>query len=712
MKTSLDILADFFEESVKAARTKDVKSLEHRDFYMIARLTVTGLRRALVDFIPMTPCATFIGRDILASIPGREDMTKKDKNLQAFKVGYHFLHEMAKLKIISIGKDDRKKRAKYMVFSKNIELVDDLLGELLDFSSNSKPTFIEPQYKSPDPYDSFHHEIAGPLVRNSHPLLGKGFISDEQERVLELINKLMDTKYAINTDLLEVLDSSKDDSLFTFADKTLDDTQRKSKIREQKEIMRIAFSVYDKHFYQYMFYDWRGRVYSATNYLNHTGHKLAKALICLDEKKPIKTEGYFFLLVHAANCWGEDKSSIDERYNFVAKKGGKLDEWMEIAKDPINNKVWQSADSPFEFLAAILEIKKSHEHPGSPYDYPSGLLVAWDATCSGLQVLAALCRDQHSGLLSNIAYSEKRGDYYQMIADHIWKDCVYTEQDERAYDKLMLEAKGLEKAITEAETKEERDAAWIKKVTFGKANGKNMYALAKVFWGRLERKSRKTVKRGCMTYFYSCGEETMADALVEDFSPEPEYDGLNAVTALWLSKRIYRACKELMPKPTELMELFVEMGLRDYKKDEDFSITAPFTDFKVMQYYREDSTRQVSVNYLGKRIRPVVAIGKDDLKDKGKVESGTSPNVVHMLDAALLAAIVLKAEYTVSCVHDSFAASVADASKLFEDTRIAFYDIFSEDVLTFLTEQKGMENNVEYGTLRLADVFLNEQCFS
>ena len=142
----------------------------------------------------------------------------------------------------------------------------------------------------------------------------------------------------------------------------------------------------------------------------------------------MEQEGYFYLLVHAANCFGYDKDTIDGRYSFADQH---LDAWLEIARNPVENKAWQDADSPFEFLSAIMEIAKAHAHNGGPEDYATGFMVAWDASCSGLQVLSALARDRHSAELCNIARTDVRGDYYKMIADHVWKDCTYTEAEEK-----------------------------------------------------------------------------------------------------------------------------------------------------------------------------------------------------------------------------------------------------------------------------------------
>ena len=714
-----DILKGLIEDSFETIRTPDVKCIKEIDLDHLTRVVVLGLQWSLKDFKPMTNTAMQIGKQAIIPVGPFYDLTEKELSLKTFKVGYHFLHLLAKANVIDIARDWKTKRDEYKIYVKNVDLVDDLIAELGDFREAKITLFNEPQFVKPQPFRSFWHPKCGAMVRNTHPEVYKEFTPENTPVVFDVINKLMGTAYAINEDLLDVFSKCQQDDLFTFADKRLKKDQLTSKLRDYDAILTRAEGVVENgnRFWQYMYFDWRGRVYPATSYLNHAGSKLAKALIMLHDKegKKIGEEGYFFLLVHASNTWGYDKASIDGRYDFADRR---LNEWLEWAKDPVNNKGWQKADSPFEFLAAIMEIAKSHAHNGGPFDYESGLLVAWDASCSGLQVLSALCRDRHSAELCNIAVAEKRGDYYKMIADHVWEDAVYEEEEVKRLEEVMADIQMHEDAIEDAKENGDKELvseAYDARAEYSREHGKEIYDLARVYWGRPEiaEKRRKICKRSCMTYFYSCGEETMAEAVLEDFGPEEEFAGLNMMFSLWLTKRIFKACQTLMPKPTELMKLFVKMGLKDYNGESDFFLEAPFTKFKLVQYYRLDNNIQVKVNYKGRSIRPRVVVEKLAKRDHKRVKSGSAPNVVHMLDAVIVAKVIMTAnDYEVSCVHDSFAASVADAGKLFEDTRTSFYELFKGDVLTDLLDQKFMENDVEYGDLAIAEVFDNEQCFS
>ena len=87
-----------------------------------------------------------------------------------------------------------------------------------------------------------------------------------------------------------------------------------------------------------------------------------------------------------------------------------------IAEDPINYlSEWEAADEPWQFLAACDEYY--HCVIKCDRDYTS-LPVATDATCSGLQILAGLCRDAGTASLVNVLPGDRPQDAYKTVAEH------------------------------------------------------------------------------------------------------------------------------------------------------------------------------------------------------------------------------------------------------------------------------------------------------
>ena len=717
-------LTTVIQDYLKSCRLKTAKQLRTIDPDELAYKTLVILEDALgktkpegrwTCLKPLTNLCSALGTMVLRGLE-HADVPDGTRNKNRFKTGWVLILALVEAGLLEISRarPQKKSRNKYQVKVK--EGAEDTMEDLLfivDTPEVDIPVYTRPQFEEPMTFIKFYNPKAGPLVRNVNPEVKQYFTMDNCPRVFEVINKHMSVAYNVNREVLDVYLFSQEDPIFTFENKMdLDETQLAGLERERDKVLEIAEMVGDRKFWEYMFYDNRGRLYSSAVYLTHAGSKLSKSLFLYNEKKALGSEGYFWLLVHTANTFGFDKATIDERFDYAE---GKLTEWMEIAKDPVNNKLWQDADSPYEFLAAIMEIKKAFANPGGVYAYESGLPIAWDATCSGLQVLSALSRDEISGELCNLTETDKRGDYYKYIADHVWQECVYTDTEERIFNKITEDLSAIDRKIKlalQSRNKKLRTEAFEEKDAYFTKHKENITASAKVYWGKLYDKRRKICKRPCMTYFYSCQDKTMAKAVLKDHGDDPAFKGLNYFYAKWLTSRIYNACRELMKKPTELMDLFIDLGVEAYKRKSDFIIDAPVTNFKLMQYYREDKTEQVRVKLGDKHIKPVVVIGKNEILKRNKVMSATSPNVVHMLDSQIVAGVILKADYTVSCIHDSFSTHAADGGKLFHDCREVFVEIFDRDILTEMLDSLGLPNPVQYGSLDLNDVFLNDYNFS
>ena len=720
-------LTNIIKETLFKSTTKFAKAIRGEDMEKVTYTLLVVLEAAFGATRPeegtwktekaLVNICSELGRNLFVGIPEPAEM--RLRNIWRVKLGFLLIDAACVNGLLSLHRtkveEGKRSRDKYFLKVKAgaEDTFEDLLS-IVDSEDNEITVYTRPQFTKPQPFSRFLNPEAGELVRNINPEARRSFTRAQCPKVFDVINQHMTIGYNINLDALDVYDQCQQDPIFTFSKKlNLTEIQLQGLERERDQVLKIAKMVGDRTFWEYMFYDSRGRLYSSCVYLSHAGSKLSKSLFLYDKKKPIGQEGWFWLLVHAANCFGEDKLTIDGRFDYA---NDKLDSWMEIASDPVNNKLWQKADDAFNFLVAIMEIKKAMTHDGGPYDYPSGLPIAWDATCSGLQVLSALSRDEKSGALCNLTDSDVRGDYYMMIADHVWKDMDYNEAEERTYNEITKNLDELEAEVTAALSLEKRDkervnAAFEAKKAYVDANKETIFASAKVYWGKLTNNRRSICKRPCMTYFYSCGSKTMAKAMLKDHGKDEDFKGLNYFYAKWLADKVYNACRDKMDKPTALMDLFIELGIEAYKEGKDFELTAPVTGFTMMQHYRKDKTEIVPVfPTKGDKIGLRVVVGEKETLDKGKISSATSPNVVHMLDSQIVAAIILKASYSVSCIHDSFSTHAADAGSLYYDCRDSFVDIFQEDVLRDLVGDAA--DKISYGTLDINQVHDNDYNFS
>ncbi|KAJ2372500.1 DNA-directed RNA polymerase [Coemansia sp. RSA 2607] len=168
--------------------------------------------------------------------------------------------------------------------------------------------------------------------------------------------------------------------------------------------------------------DFRGRAYPIPPHFNHLGNDLCRGLLLFDEGRPLTERGVFWLKIHLANLYGNDKMSHEDREKFIDDN---IDRIMESADNPIPESIlkgnhegpmpwWLESSSPWQTLAACIEYTAAMRSP-NPAEYVSRLHVHQDGTCNGLQHYAAMGRDCKGAFEVNLAPSEKPQDVYQGI---------------------------------------------------------------------------------------------------------------------------------------------------------------------------------------------------------------------------------------------------------------------------------------------------------
>lgn len=155
--------------------------------------------------------------------------------------------------------------------------------------------------------------------------------------------------------------------------------------------------------------DFRGRVYDIPMFLKPQGDDLSKGLLQFGNAKPLGEDGEFWLAVHGANVWGEDKCSLDERVDWVRANESRI---LAAAKSPFDERFWMEADKPFQFLAFCFEWEGAVLNGR---DHMSSLPVALDGSCNGLQHLSAMLRDPIGGAAVNLCPAERPQDIYTEV---------------------------------------------------------------------------------------------------------------------------------------------------------------------------------------------------------------------------------------------------------------------------------------------------------
>ena len=410
------------------------------------------------------------------------------------------------------------------------------------------------------------------------------------------------------------------------------------------------YSHFNKLYMPYQL-DFRGRTYAVPR-LNPQGPDWMKALLQFSEGKPLDEESAPFLAIQVANTGGFDKidkAPLSDRVLWVYENEEKI---IECATNPIDNRWWTEADSPYCFLAACVEWAGwIREGVG----FKSHLAIALDGSCSGIQHFSMALADEVGGAAVNLVPAEKPADIYTLVMD-------------KAIAQVRLDAS---------------------------TSGKNQ-DIAKQ-WLRSKLMDRSLFKRPTMTFGYGSSQFGFREQIEVD-TLKPAYKAHQAgqgpwsfedkgfAASLYLAKITQNAVEDTVIKAAEAMSWLKQVARVVTAEGLPVRWVTP-DGLPVVQHYREQKAHRVDTLIFGSRVAMTVEEAKLDAKGKPMVSkrqqaTGLSPNFVHSLDAAHLRMVVRQAAQEgikdVALVHDSFGTHAADTARFFVILREALVRMYTE----------------------------------
>jgi DNA-directed RNA polymerase len=364
-----------------------------------------------------------------------------------------------------------------------------------------------------------------------------------------------------------------------------------------------------------------------------------------------------------ASFFGIDKVNYRDRIDWVFEHA---DDIQKCYHDPVGEHWWMEADKPYQFLAFCLEFGAWEEGGNSP-DFTSYMVCSFDATSSGIQVMAALGRDSESASLVNLLPSDAPNDIYGGVA-------------ERVIEKLEVDVHakplvGMTTAEKEQLTKRSHLAAELLKS------------------GLIDR---SICKKPTMTKVYASTRWGQAEML-EDYLDDLEENGRDLkledvrATVRYLSPVIFDSIDDSVVGATKIMDWFKIIA--DKAADVHWAIewVTP-VGFKVRQRYMTTSQDTIETMLDG-RVR-LKCLKETRRMHRGENKAAISANFVHSLDSAHLcltvdtmthdmAALDEKASWAV--VHDQFGCHAADGERLATTLREQFVELYqmNDPLLTF-----------------------------
>ena len=368
-------------------------------------------------------------------------------------------------------------------------------------------------------------------------------------------------------------------------------------------------------------YDYRGRAYPIPSFLHPHDTDFGKSLIRFADESTITTEAIEWLAFQVGTTYGLDKKPIAERKSWAHNNTQLL---LAVSEDPLGTReIWEAADEPWQFLAAAEEyvacvLKKTRTTTGLP--------VAIDATCSGLQVLAGLAKDAKAAALVNVLPGDRPSDAYAVVA---------------------------------------------------------ATAAPNVPDGIRPHLDRKVVKRVVMTIPYNAKPHSnrnyIREALIEkgiDFTPEELTQTAKAVRA---------AMDQVLPGPMAVMTWIEKVVMERMALGDRMLEWVSPSGFEVQQILDVQSTREIALHLMG-RVRVSLNEPKDQ-PDRRRHRNSTSPNLIHSLDAALLHLGFRDFSLPFSVIHDSIWGRATDMDLISSRIRETYAIVFKQDILQDWADQ-------------------------
>ena len=371
-----------------------------------------------------------------------------------------------------------------------------------------------------------------------------------------------------------------------------------------------------KEFFIPWSFDYRGRAYPIPAFLTPQDTDFGKSLLLFSEEGVLKPQHEQWLAFQVATTYGRDKDTWDERQEWVMSN---LTLISRVANDPIRCRPdWEAAEEPWQFLAAC----EAYYHCVLAHTRrTTGHMIAIDATCSGLQILAGLAADQSTAQLVNVLPSDRPQDAYKVVAE--------------------LSKPHIPERI-------------------------------RPYW------DRKATKRSVMTIPYNAkpfsNRTYIRDALKEK-GIEIEKDELTQAV-----KAVRDAMDSIVPGPMAVMKWIekevgsiVKAGLKTGGVVLEWETPSGFI---VHQRLQKRNVQTLQLQLLG---RCSVNITTEDENQVSLVrhKAATAPNLIHSLDASLLQMASQKFSEPIATIHDSVLTRATDMTKLSELVRETYMDLFS-----------------------------------
>jgi len=409
------------------------------------------------------------------------------------------------------------------------------------------------------------------------------------------------------------------------------------RLKVAKDLIPFGF------FYHVYTCDFRGRANAACDLLSPQAGDLDRGLIMFAEPRKQTSNGMYWLKVHVANLFDQDKVPFDQRVKWV-------DDNMKMLKSINDNpydtrSLWISSkkkkNPSFQRLAAVFDLCRT--------DGLTQVPVQMDGSCNGVQHWAALMRDPYLAKKVNLIHTSQPQDLYQFVAD------LMTEKMVTAKDEDSTKGTWSRRFLEHWEG--DIDRSVVKRAVMTDPYGVTFYG----------------IRRYCKTegHLDWVGKEESAAAVME--------------LALFIDEALKGTLVEANKGKAWLKQV-ADMASEIGKNVE---WTTP-CGFKVVHQYYEILTRRSVSRLFDTKELHFGAPDKETI-DGSSVNLAISPNYIHSLDASHMWSTVgrmIEAGIThFSMIHDSYGCPAPDVRLMRAYTNEEFHKMHSINLIAVMKDE-------------------------
>jgi len=407
--------------------------------------------------------------------------------------------------------------------------------------------------------------------------------------------------------------------------------------------------------------DFRTRCYPIPVHLNLHQDKIGRSLLLLGNEQSVDSRGEWWQKVHAANVWGLDKASFDQRVSWTESQ---VDSMWAVSKNPEETiDYWGKADEPWLFLASCFSMFDDQLAAHMP--------VAVDGTCNGLQHYSAAGLDSRGGAAVNLIPSSTPADVYSDVLEIV-----------------------IDRVSADARAKNE---------------------MAQLVLPLLERRH---VKQPVMTKVYNVTRIGARLQVAKQLQKSGVDKKVLYPSANYLSGVVLDSVGDICSKAVEIMD-WIEVCIREMCRQqphETIRWTTPI-GVPVVQPYRNPGKFRVKT--ILQHVTLNHEVENSPVKLSKQVQGGP-PNWVHSMDATHMIGTALDCsdeEIDFAEVHDEFWCHAANMDRMNEILRHQFIEMYLSNRLMALYNEwsehyDGLPLPPERGDLDIEAVRVSEYFFS